>query len=120
MASYKLTRRGIRILGVVLLSSIGLFIYIRWHNILQAALGPRLPPLYEEVRAKEQTLLHYKEYERKSVKYFFAANHAHSKPKMLQYMTVLPTRHPFLGSGWGNVMQDFVMMGLLAHTTNRS
>ena len=25
-----------------------------------------------------------------------------------------------LESGWGNVMQDYVMMALLAHTTNRS
>lgn len=37
------------------------------------------------------------------------------------YLSVaLPTDHPSLDSGWGNVMQDFVMMGLLAHVTNRS
>ncbi|KAH0836501.1 hypothetical protein J3R83DRAFT_8138 [Lanmaoa asiatica] len=101
MSSYRLTRRGFRLLAIVLLSSVGLLIFICWHDILQAFLGPRLPPLYEKVREKEQSLLHYKEYEHKKVKYFFPANHAHS-------------------SGWGNVMQDFVVMGLLAHTTNRS
>ena len=79
MASYGLTRRGFRILGILLLSSIGLLVYIRWHDILQAFLGPRLPPLYRKVRAREQSLPHYKGYEHQDVKYFFAANHAHSK-----------------------------------------
>lgn len=79
MSSHGLTRRGHKSLVIVLLSFIGLLVYARWHDFLQAFLGPRLPPLYEKVRAKEQSLLHYKEYEHKNVKYFFAANHAHSK-----------------------------------------
>lgn len=117
MLSYGLTRRGFKLLGVVLFFSIGLLVYIYSHDILQALWGQRLPPLYEKVKAEEQSLSHYKEYERKNVKYFFPANHAHSKK--LQHTSVIPTHH-FLGSGWGNVMQDFVMMGLLAHATNRS
>jgi len=100
MSSYKLTRRGIRILGILSLSSIG-FLILYQYGILQAFTSPRLPPLYGSVRAKEQSLSHYKEYEHKGVKYFYSANHARN-------------------SGWGNVMQDFVMMALLAHTTNRS
>ncbi|KAG8220783.1 hypothetical protein J3R82DRAFT_2215 [Butyriboletus roseoflavus] len=101
MASYGLTRRGFKFLVIVLLSSIGLLVYIHFPGFLQAISVSRLPPLYEDVRAKEQSLPHYKEYERKNVKYFFPANHAQS-------------------SGWGNVMQDFVMTGLLAYATNRS
>lgn len=90
MPSYGLTKRGFKLLGFVLLSSIGLLVYIRWHNILQAFSGPRLPPLYEKVRTKEQSLPHYREYERKGVKYFFAANHARSKS---WYMTTIHDPH---------------------------
>ena len=76
MAFYGLTRRGFRLLGFLLLSSVGLLIYIRWNDIFPRFFGLRLPPLYEKVRAKENSLPHYKEYERdKTVKYFLAANH---------------------------------------------
>ena len=78
MVSYKLPRR-FRLLGILLLSSIALLVYIRWHDILLASAGPRLPPLYENIRAKENSLPHYKEYKRKTVKYFLAANYAHGK-----------------------------------------
>ncbi|KAI6008585.1 hypothetical protein EDC04DRAFT_2581965 [Pisolithus marmoratus] len=62
----------------------------------------RLPPLYEEFRRRELNLPHYDAYEKNSsIKYFWAAQHAHS-------------------SGWGNVMQDYLMMALLAHATGRS
>jgi len=100
MVSYKLSRRGFRLLGISSLC-IALLVYIGWHDVLLASAGPRLPPLYENVRANENSLPHFEEYKLKTVKYFFSANHAHS-------------------SGWGNVMQDFIMMGVLAHTTNRS
>ncbi|KAF9244152.1 hypothetical protein BU15DRAFT_86101 [Melanogaster broomeanus] len=70
-------------------------------RLVQPFLISRLPPLYEDLRVQERHLPHYAEYERKPVKYFFPANHATS-------------------SGWGNVMQDYVMMGLLAHAANRS
>lgn len=79
MASYKLSRRGFRLLGISLLSSIALLAYIGWHDFLLASVGPRLPPLYENVRAKEISLPHFEEYELKTVKYFFSANHAHSE-----------------------------------------
>jgi hypothetical protein len=79
MASYRLSRRGFRLLGISLLSFIALLIYIRWHDILLAYVEPRLPPLYEKARAKESSLPHYEEYKRKTVKYFLTANHAHSK-----------------------------------------
>ncbi|KAF8449263.1 hypothetical protein L210DRAFT_2653848 [Boletus edulis BED1] len=98
MASYGLTRRGIKLLRFLSLVSIGLLIYIRWHDIFPQP-GP--PPLYEEARESENSLPHYNDYEHKTVKYLLAANHFHS-------------------SGWGNIMQDYVMMGLLAHSTNRS
>lgn len=62
----------------------------------------RLPPLYHDFRQRELNLPHYDAYENNSsIKYFWAAQHAHS-------------------SGWGNVMQDYVMMALLAHATGRS
>ncbi|KIJ65217.1 hypothetical protein HYDPIDRAFT_111123 [Hydnomerulius pinastri MD-312] len=101
MSSYGLTRRGLRLIVLAILTAASVLAYLRWHDVWQRFLGHRLPPLYEKVRQNEQRLPHYNEYQHKTVKYFFAANHAHS-------------------SGWGNVMQDFVMMGLLAHATNRS
>jgi hypothetical protein len=85
MASYRLTRRGFRLLGVLLLSSIALYVYIRWPDTPPESVEPRLPPLYEEVRAKENSLSHYKEYKRKTVKYFLAANYAHSKHSRVCY-----------------------------------
>ncbi|KAF9219951.1 hypothetical protein BS17DRAFT_788339 [Gyrodon lividus] len=94
MAWRGLTRRGFRYLILAMLAAIGVLTYTYTHR-------HRLPPLYENVRAEEQRLSHYKEYQHQSIKYFFAANHAHS-------------------SGWGNIMQDLIMMGLLAHATNRS
>ncbi|KAN0088727.1 hypothetical protein V8E55_005784 [Tylopilus felleus] len=101
MASYGLTRRAFKLFGILVLSCVAVLLYIRWHDVVATFLGPRLPPMYEKVRAKENSLPHYKEYERTTVKYFLAANH-------------------YQKSGWGNVMQDYVMMALLAHTTNRS
>jgi hypothetical protein len=77
MASYQFSRR-FKLLGILLLSSIALLVYIRWHDILLAYVGPR-PPLYEKARAKENSLPHYEEYKRKTVKYFLAANYAHGK-----------------------------------------
>lgn len=62
----------------------------------------RFPPLYEGFRQRERNLSHYDAYQKNSsIKYFWAAQHAHS-------------------SGWGNVMQDYLMMALLAHATGRS
>jgi len=52
---------------------------MRWNDVAPKSLEPQLPPLYEKVRAKENSLPHYKEYKHKTVKYFLAANHAHSK-----------------------------------------
>ncbi|KIJ11109.1 hypothetical protein PAXINDRAFT_164153 [Paxillus involutus ATCC 200175] len=101
MAWCGLTRRGSRFLALAVLAVISVLAYIRGYRVGEPILGIGLPPLYEKVRANEQRLSHYKEYQHRTVKYFFAANHAHS-------------------SGWGNVMQDFLMMGLLAHATNRS
>ena len=65
-------------MGFLLLSSVGLLIYIKWIDISPQVFELRLPPLYEKVRAKENSLSHYKEYEHKTVKYFLAANHFHS------------------------------------------
>ena len=79
MASYGLTRRGFRLFGILVLSSVAVLLYIRWLDIVAAFLGPRLPPLYKRVRAKENSLPHYKEYERTTIKYFLAANHYHSE-----------------------------------------
>ena len=76
MVSHGLSRRGFRLLGFLLLSSVGLLIYTRWNDIFPQFFGLRLPPLYEKVRARENSLPHYKEYERdKTIKYFLAANH---------------------------------------------
>jgi hypothetical protein len=99
-AWYSFAKRRFRSLALIILA-IGLLAYIRWYEAIQPFLVNRLPPLYEDVRKHEQHLPHYDEYEHKAIKYFFPANHATS-------------------SGWGNVMQDYVMMGLLAHAANRS
>ncbi|KAH7924168.1 hypothetical protein BV22DRAFT_1067370 [Leucogyrophana mollusca] len=102
MSTYGLTKRGVRfflLTTVIFLALVGLLYN---NDVVSRYLSRRLPPLYEKYRQRELHLPHYKEYEkRKDIKYFWAANHAHS-------------------SGWGNVMQDFVMMGLLAHATGRS
>lgn len=93
MAFYSLTRRGYRLLGMLLLSSL---VYLGWRRPWDHTTRPRhdtpppvvplaeipepqLPLLYEEVRAKENSLAHYEEYRHKTVKYFFDANHARSK-----------------------------------------
>lgn len=104
MLSYGLTKRGTRFLLLVITLCFvfpGLLYYREtFRNYFTDP--SHLPPLYEDYREREQNLEHYKEYEaRKDVKYLWSANHAHS-------------------SGWGNVMQDYVMNGLLAHTTGRS
>ncbi|KAG9309932.1 hypothetical protein JVU11DRAFT_6199 [Chiua virens] len=101
MPSYGLTKRGFKLLGILSLSLVGLLVYSHWHDIAQFVDRQIPPPLYENARAKEQSLPHYTDYRHKEVKYFFAANH-------------------FKSSGWGNVMQDFVTMASLAHYTNRS
>lgn len=102
MPSYGLTKRGTRFffLAVILCFVLPGILYHR--EAVRNYFTDNLPPLYEDYRAREQNLEHYKEYEtRKDVKYLWSANHAHS-------------------SGWGNVMQDYVMNGLLAHSTGRS
>ncbi|KAH7924169.1 hypothetical protein BV22DRAFT_1130074 [Leucogyrophana mollusca] len=75
--------------------------YYRKPTWMRALLAQRLPPLYDNFREQEQELPHYKEYATKHIKYFFAPNHP-------------------VGMGWGNVMQDYIMMNLLARATNRS
>ncbi|EGN95102.1 hypothetical protein SERLA73DRAFT_187410 [Serpula lacrymans var. lacrymans S7.3] len=97
MSSYRLTKRGIRILALVILAFIASVALVFQQDLL----GQRLPPLYKQFRKQEQHLTHYNEYEKKPIKYLWAANHAHS-------------------SGWGNVMQDIIMVALLAHETKRS
>ncbi|KAH7910293.1 hypothetical protein BJ138DRAFT_1114221 [Hygrophoropsis aurantiaca] len=98
MSTYGLTKRGARFLVL----TVAVFFLFGLFHQKTGLLWRRLPPLYENYRQRELHLPHYKEYEsRQDMKYFWAANHAHS-------------------SGWGNVMQDFVMMGLLAHITGRS
>ena len=95
MASHGLTRRGFRLLGILLLSSIGVLIYIHGHDIFSRFLGPRLPPLYQKVRESEASLPHYKEYKRKTVKYFLAANHFHSKKLRDAMIYGRPAQSPF-------------------------
>ncbi|KAG1743088.1 hypothetical protein EDB19DRAFT_1700006 [Suillus lakei] len=102
MPSYGLTKRGTRFLFLALLLCFVLPGILYHREAVRNYFTDHLPPLYEDYREREQHLEHYKEYEtRKDVKYFWSANHAHS-------------------SGWGNVMQDYVMNGLLAHVTGRS
>ncbi|KAG1835005.1 hypothetical protein DFJ58DRAFT_821029 [Suillus subalutaceus] len=89
-------------------------IWTPWYTLqlLSSRTSPSIPmPSYGLTKRGIRFLLlaivfkiwgHYKEYETsKDVKYLWSANHAHS-------------------SGWGNVMQDYVMNALLAHTTGRS
>ncbi|KAG6374807.1 hypothetical protein JVT61DRAFT_4191 [Boletus reticuloceps] len=91
MASYGLTRRGIKLLRFLSLVSIGLLIYIRWHDIF-----PQHPLPFEKARESENSLPHYNEYEHKTVKYLLAANHFHSKKsKTLQCKNALLTHHPY-------------------------
>ncbi|EIW78825.1 hypothetical protein CONPUDRAFT_91259 [Coniophora puteana RWD-64-598 SS2] len=71
-------------------------------EIVSMVMGKQLPPLYESIFENERNLSHYADYEsRTDIKYLWAAN------------------HPW-HVGWGNTMQDYVMMALLAHMTNRS
>ncbi|KAH7902857.1 hypothetical protein BJ138DRAFT_1131576, partial [Hygrophoropsis aurantiaca] len=99
MSTHGLTKRGARFL---ILTVVVFFILVGLVHQNTGLLPRQLPPLYEKYRQQELHLPHYKEYEsRQDIQYFWAANFAHS-------------------SGWGNVMQDFVMMGLLAHVTGRS
>ncbi|KAH7885775.1 hypothetical protein F5I97DRAFT_1875293 [Phlebopus sp. FC_14] len=117
VTSYSLTRRALRLL-VITLTCTGICLLWAYVDAVQhvqtsselakpsqlfnsSIPDPPLPPLYEEIRKQERNLSHYGEYEGKPIKYFWAANHAHS-------------------SGWGNVMQDYIMMGSLAHATKRS
>ncbi|KAG2362207.1 hypothetical protein BDR07DRAFT_1451277 [Suillus spraguei] len=102
MPSYGLTKRGTRflLLAIILCSVLPATFYYR--EAVRTYFSDHLPPLYEDYREREQKLGHYKDYEtRKDVKYLWSANHAHS-------------------SGWGNVMQDYVMNALLAHSSGRS
>ncbi|KAG2358954.1 hypothetical protein BDR07DRAFT_1452509 [Suillus spraguei] len=102
MPSYGLTKRGTRflLLAIILCSVLPATFYYR--EAVRTYFSDHLPPLYEDYREREQNLGHYKDYEtRKDVKYLWSANHAHS-------------------SGWGNVMQDYVMNALLAHSSGRS
>ncbi|KAG6329389.1 hypothetical protein ID866_9700 [Astraeus odoratus] len=110
--SYGLTRRILRLivcLAVLLSLSAYLVLQNREHpeqsqsHVHQPSNDTnRLPPLYERFRERDRSLPHYDAYEQnRSVKYFWPAQHAHS-------------------CGWGNVLQDYVMMALLAHATGRS
>ncbi|KAH7910292.1 hypothetical protein BJ138DRAFT_1114220 [Hygrophoropsis aurantiaca] len=89
----------IRVISTALMFSIMFFTVAYYQKATRAVSDQRLPPLYENFRKGEQELTHYDEYRRKPIKFFWAPNH--------------PT-------GWGNVMQDYIMMSLLAHATNRS
>ncbi|KAG0698213.1 hypothetical protein DFH29DRAFT_983956 [Suillus ampliporus] len=105
MASCGLTKRGTRFLILAVLLCFVLPGILYQLEIVQNYFNfnkNRRPPLYQDYREREQHLEHYKEYQtKKDVKYLWSANHAKS-------------------SGWGNVMQDYVMNGLLAHATGRS
>ncbi|KAL4062361.1 hypothetical protein V8B97DRAFT_1876294 [Scleroderma yunnanense] len=102
--TYGLTRRMLRFIGAVALMSLAAFFLLpkRPQLFVLRMSETRKPPLYENFREAERHLPHYDTYEKNTtVKYFWAAQHAHS-------------------SGWGNVMQDYVMMALLAHAAGRS
>ncbi|KAH7920519.1 hypothetical protein BV22DRAFT_1107628 [Leucogyrophana mollusca] len=100
MARYGLTQGSrVALLGVVAFIALAGLLYRR--QVTRSVMALHFPPLYENIHEQEQQLPHYKEYESKDIKYFWAANHLY-------------------GLGWGNVMQDYVMMSLLAHATNRS
>lgn len=82
-----LTRRLLRYIGVLaLMSLVALFILPKRQFIMvfkTSAAGPtgtRKPPLYERFREAERQLPHYDMYEKnRTVKYFWAAQHAHSE-----------------------------------------
>ncbi|EIW79022.1 hypothetical protein CONPUDRAFT_155708 [Coniophora puteana RWD-64-598 SS2] len=98
VAATRLTKRGWRstLFLAVLCFMAGMVLFRSFSYYLGR------PSLYEEYHSREEKLPHYEEYARRSdVKYLWAENFAHN-------------------SGWGNVMQDFIMMGLVAHATNRS
>ncbi|EIW79021.1 hypothetical protein CONPUDRAFT_126793 [Coniophora puteana RWD-64-598 SS2] len=108
-APVHLTKRGWRFATclVTLLCVAGVMLLRAISGQLRLELGvvqshSSLPPLYEAYRSREENLPHYEEYARRTdIKYLWSENFARS-------------------AGWGNIMQDFMMMALLAHATNRS
>ncbi|KAH7910291.1 hypothetical protein BJ138DRAFT_1153235 [Hygrophoropsis aurantiaca] len=100
MARYSLPQWiRVGLLGVVTLIVLSGLLYRR--HVTRSVMALHFPPLYETIHEQEQQLPHYKDYETSPIKYFWASNH-------------------LSGLGWGNVMQDYVMMSLLARATNRS
>ncbi|KAG2040086.1 hypothetical protein BDR03DRAFT_950245 [Suillus americanus] len=101
MPSYGLTKRCTRCLLLAVVSCFVLPVILHYRETVRIYFTDH-PPLYEDYRRREQNLEHYKEYKTsKDVKYLWSAKHADK-------------------SGWGNVMQDYVMNALLAHDTGRS